>query len=195
MVKSETRQDPSLKIRARDDEHKNPRPRRKKWINAKTRFRDSPQRIQRFRDRRKICRDPWFSKDHSPPLILVALFSMHIATDNVSWRLPLTALDWNLTWHLRIPLLLNYADILQFCDSNLTISVKRLDFWKRAPRQETRKWLRLNEALCRRLEYMSRFSKIQIFISWKWTEHLLAFRSIIHELYQNTASSWTRLIS
>ena len=55
-----------MKIRARNDEHKNPRRRRKKYMHAKSRFRESPLR---FRDRTKICRDQGFSKDHSPPLI------------------------------------------------------------------------------------------------------------------------------
>ena len=71
MVKSETRRDPSLKIRARDDEHKNPRLRCKKFIHAKPRFRDSAQKLPRFRDRTKFCVDAGFSKDHWPPLYLV----------------------------------------------------------------------------------------------------------------------------
>ena len=37
--------------------------------HTKTRIRDPSQRLPRFRDRTKICRDPRFSRYHSPPLL------------------------------------------------------------------------------------------------------------------------------
>jgi len=73
MVKSETRRDAEILVR-------NPSPRLfgKKFQNskkvttnhAKTRFRDLSKMLPSFRDPAKICRDPRFSRYHSPPLIL-----------------------------------------------------------------------------------------------------------------------------
>ena len=71
MVKSETRRDAEILVR-------NPSPRlfgekfrdtkRVKANHEKTRLRDLPKTLPRFRDPAKIFRDPRFSRYHSPPL-------------------------------------------------------------------------------------------------------------------------------
>ena len=71
MVKSETRRDAEILVR-------NPSPRlfgetfrdskRVKANHEKTRLRDLPKTLPRFRDPAIIFRDPRFSRYHSPPL-------------------------------------------------------------------------------------------------------------------------------
>ena len=73
MVKSETRRDAEILVR-------NPSPRlfgekfrdskRVKANHEKTRLRDLPKTLPRFRDPSKIFRDPRFPRYHSAPLLL-----------------------------------------------------------------------------------------------------------------------------
>ena len=77
MVKSETRRDAEILVR-------NPSPRlfgkkfrdskKVKTNHAKTRLRDLPKTLPRFRDPTKMFRDPHFSRYHSPPLSLKRTF-------------------------------------------------------------------------------------------------------------------------
>ena len=65
--------DPSLKIRARDDEHKNPRPRREKYSKQK---RDSETQHKGFRDfeiGRKFAETQDFQKNIRHPSVFMLL--------------------------------------------------------------------------------------------------------------------------
>ena len=76
MVKSETHRDPSVKIRARDDEDKNPRPRCKKYMHAKTRFRDSAQRLSRSDE--NLPRPRIFKRPFATPTITCLMFMENV---------------------------------------------------------------------------------------------------------------------
>ena len=89
MVKSETRRDAEILVR-------NPSPRlfgekfrdskRVKANHEKTRLRDLPKTLPRFRDPTKIFRDPRFSRYHAPPLITLSDFVVIVMICDVSER-------------------------------------------------------------------------------------------------------------